>query len=289
VSLAFEGWEKDPDGSFNLLFGYMNRNWDEEIDVPVGPGNNFGPGLADQGQPTHFLPRRNRFVFKVRVPSDFGTKELVWTLTTKGKTERAYATLRPDYFLDAVTIMSERGAIGGGFTNPVIRANKAPVLRVEGEKSRSVKRGQPLTLIAAATDDGIPKPGHPPGGAQDVTPEGQPTASAASGKPTTPRTPAYSPPRTGSVPYSAVGLRVAWYVYRGAGKVTFDPPQFKVWEDTRDGANSPWAPRWTTPPMPPDGSMVRATFSEPGAYVLRCLADDGGLWADEDVAVTVTP
>ena len=47
-------------------------------------------------------PRRNRFVFKVRVPGDFGTKELVWSLTTRGKTERAYATLRPDYFLDNV-------------------------------------------------------------------------------------------------------------------------------------------------------------------------------------------
>jgi len=290
VSPAFEGWEKNPDGSFNLLFGYMNRNWEEEINVPVGPDNNIGPGLPDQGQPTRFLPRRNRFVFKVRVPSDFGTQELVWTLATKGKTERAYATLRPDYFLDAVTIMSERGAIGGGFTNPVIRANKAPVLRVEGEKSRSVKNGQSLTLIAAASDDGVPKLGHPPGAAENVAPEGQLTATAASRQPTAPRPPAYSAPRVGSIPYSAVGLRVVWYVYRGAGKVTFDPPQFKVWEDTRDGANSPWSPRWTTPPMPPDGRiMVRATFSEPGDYILRCLADDGGLWAAEEVAVTVIP
>jgi len=290
VSPAFEGWEKNPDGSFNLLFGYMNRNWEEEINVPVGPDNNIGPGVPDQGQPTHFLPRRNRFVFKVRVPTDFGAKELVWTLTTKGKTERAYATLRPDYFLDTVTIMSERGAIGGGFTDPVIRANKGPVLRVQGEKTRSVKMGQSLTLIAAATDDGVPKVGHPPGATENVTSEGQLTASAGSGKRTAARPPAYGVPRVGSIPYSAVGLRVVWYVYRGTGKVTFDPPQFKVWEDTRDGANSPWAPRWTTPPMPPDGRiMVRATFSEPGTYVLRCLADDGGLWADEDIAVTVTP
>jgi hypothetical protein len=70
VSPAFEGWEKNDDGSFNMMFGYMNRNWEEEIDVPVGPDNNISPGAADQGQPTHFLPRRNRFVFKVRVPAD---------------------------------------------------------------------------------------------------------------------------------------------------------------------------------------------------------------------------
>ena len=91
VSPAFEGWEKNADGSFNMMFGYMNRNWEEEVDVPVGPDNNISPGVPDQGQPTHFLPRRNRFVFKVRVPADWGKKELVWTLTTKGKTERAYA------------------------------------------------------------------------------------------------------------------------------------------------------------------------------------------------------
>ncbi len=82
---AYEGWEGNEDGSFNLVFGYMNRNWLEELDVPVGPENNISPGPADQGQPTHLLPRRNRYVFKVRVPADFGDQELVWTLTTKGK------------------------------------------------------------------------------------------------------------------------------------------------------------------------------------------------------------
>jgi hypothetical protein len=94
ASPAFEGWEQNADGSFNLLFGYMNRNWDEELYVPIGPDNNIEPGGPDQGQPTRFLPRRNRFVFRVRVPKDWGQKELVWTLTTKGKTEKAYASLR---------------------------------------------------------------------------------------------------------------------------------------------------------------------------------------------------
>src|ERR1700694_5822428 len=114
TSPAFEGWEENPDGSFSMLFGYMNRNWEEEIDVPVGPENSLFPGDADQGQPTHFLPRRNRFVFKVRVPKDFGTKELIWTLTTKGKTEKAYATLRLDSKVDDVVKASETGALGAG-------------------------------------------------------------------------------------------------------------------------------------------------------------------------------
>lgn len=136
ISPAYEGWEKNDDGSFNFLFGYMNRNWEEEIDVPVGPDNTIQPGPADQGQPTHFLPRRNRFVFRVRVPKDFGNQELVWTLTVRGKTEKAYATLRQDYFVDDLVQASERGALGPGTSNPAVRANKAPGLKVEGEVTR---------------------------------------------------------------------------------------------------------------------------------------------------------
>ena len=118
VSPAFEGWEKNDDGSFNMMFGYMNRNWEEEVDVPIGADNSFSPGVPDQGQPTHFLPRRNRFVFKVRVPADWGKKELVWTLTTKGKTEKAYATLREDSLVDNIVQASEQGALGAGVSSP---------------------------------------------------------------------------------------------------------------------------------------------------------------------------
>src|SRR6187399_1872095 len=44
VAPAYEGWEQDADGTKYFLFGYMNRNWEEELDVPVGAGNNFSPG-----------------------------------------------------------------------------------------------------------------------------------------------------------------------------------------------------------------------------------------------------
>src|SRR5947209_8855227 len=83
---VYEGWEKNPDGSFNVVFGYFNRNFEEEVDAPVGPDNNIEPGGTDQGQPTHFYPRRTRFLFRIRLPKDFGNKELVWTITSHGKT-----------------------------------------------------------------------------------------------------------------------------------------------------------------------------------------------------------
>jgi hypothetical protein len=36
VSPAYEGWEIGADGQKYFVFGYMNRNWEEEIDVPIG-------------------------------------------------------------------------------------------------------------------------------------------------------------------------------------------------------------------------------------------------------------
>ena len=86
-----------------------------------------------------------------------------------------------------------------------------------------------------------------------------------------------------------LGLHLSWFVYRGAGAATFEPRQIKTWEDTREGANSPWAPRWVAPPVPPDGKCVATvTFDQPGTYVLRARADDGALTSDEDVTVTVS-
>jgi hypothetical protein len=71
--------------------------------------------------------------------------------------------------------------------------------------------------------------------------------------------------------------------------VHFSPEQVMSWEDTRAGANSPWAPIWAPPPMSPDGKVeVQVTFTEPGVYVLRSRADDGALTADGQVTVTVT-
>src|SRR5579864_2012592 len=106
---AYEGWMPNEDGSFTMYFGYINTNWLEEFDVPVGPENNIEPGGPDQGQPTHFYPRRNPFLFTIRVPKDFGNKELIWTLTSHGRTEHAYASLKNDYRIDKQVISTEVG------------------------------------------------------------------------------------------------------------------------------------------------------------------------------------
>ena len=159
VAPAYEGWEQDPDGSKWFVFGYMNRNWVEEIDIAPGPDNTIMPGGPDLGQPTHFLPRRNRFMFRVAAPKNFTDKdELIWTLTAHGVTEKAWATLRPDYLLDSVVKASETGALGAGTSSPEVRSNTHPEVKIEGAKTLSAKVGQPLSLTAIVKDDGIPKP-----------------------------------------------------------------------------------------------------------------------------------
>ena len=264
IAPAYEGWELNDDGSFNLVFGYMNRNWQEVIDVPIGPENSIEPGGPDHGQPTHFYPRRNRFIFRIRVPADFGDKELVWALTTNGKTEYAYGTLKRDYFIDDLVVQANYGAAGAAGGTPELPNNEAPTLEVEGPSQRNARVGEAITLAAVSTDDGKP----------------QARSMAAS-----------SPRRPGRITTdSATGHRMAWFVYRGAGEVTFEPPQAQTWEDTRDGGDSPWSPGWKTPEAPEDGRWVtEATFAEPGTYDLRVIAHDGGLAAIEDVTVVVSP
>ncbi|MEE2636232.1 MAG: hypothetical protein VYE68_03260 [Acidobacteriota bacterium] len=264
ISPAYEGWVQNDDGSYDLVFGYMNRNWEQMVDVPVGPENMIEPGGPDQGQPTHFLPRRNRFVFRVPVPADFGDNEVVWTLTTQGQTQRAYGTLKRDYYIDDLVIQANFGAAGAAGSTPELARNEAPVLVVDGDPGRIARVGASLGLAAMVTDDGVPR--------------------ARPLSPTDPRRPGRITTDT------ATGLRLSWFVYRGAGGVTFDPQQIATWEDTRVGRHSPWSPGWSTPEAPEDGRWdTRVTFSQPGDYVLRALAHDGGLQDYQDVTVTVTP
>jgi len=279
VEPAYEGWRQLDDGSYVMVFGYHNENWVEEPDLPVGENNFFAPGLEDRGQPTHFLPRRNRFTFEVPVPADWGDKELEWSITANGVTKVAYGTLERDYVIDNVVIASETGSLGAGTSSPESRANVPPTVEVQGDRvggqvTRTVRVGEPLLLTSKLDDDGLPQ-------ARSLAP--------FAGNGTAAKSRLLRPPVQITVG-KINGLFLSWNVYRGEGNVTFDPPQSKPWEDTRTSGNSPWGAFWTPPPLPEDGMVdVNVTFDKPGTYVLWARADDGGLYHDEYVTVNVLP
>lgn len=290
---AYEGWWPNEDGSYTLFFGYMNTNWSQEFDIPVGPDNKFEPGEPDRGQPTHFYPRRNPFLFTIRVPKDFGKQEITWTLTANGQTRKAYASLKTDYLIDKQVISTEVGGDNGSLANE-LRDNTPPEVALEGAPTRSVKVGEPLSLAAVVGDpDNYPprRDGKPQPGVKKAMTTAVPSArqsnreDPASNSPTV----VYKP-TTSSNESSGPGLRFSWTVYRGkASTVTFKPDQFETWIDTRSYAHSPWAPPYIIPVPPADGRYVtEITFSEPGTYVLRGIASDSAVFTHQDVTVTVT-
>ena len=201
---VFEGWERNPDGSFNFVFGYMNRNYEEEVDIPVGAANALEPGDLDQNQPAHFYPRRQQYVFKVRVPKDWGKKDLIWTLTSHGKTEKAFATLMPTWEIDVGTYQQNRGGPGelGEDDDP-------PSIRLEGSPQRAIALNTPLALDAFVIDDGRPS--------------NRPSQSGSNARVEGPLSQAVVRLDRG------VRLGVIWVVYRGDAKaVVFEPRKVPV-------------------------------------------------------------
>ena len=189
VTGAFEGWFENPDGSRTFLIGYLNRNTDQALDVPVGPNNRIEPGGPDMGQPAHFLPGRRWGVFSVTVPKEFTTADqrLTWTIVANGQTNSIPLRMHPDYnvspFADAA----------GKNTPPVVRFEErepglqGPVSRLATAPSRKTTVGSPLPITVWVTDD----------------------ARYTSGTMAVPRD--LPPP-----------VQLEWSKYRGPGTVTFD-------------------------------------------------------------------
>ena len=156
IDPVFEGYDTNADGSFNMWFGYLNRNYQEEPDIPVGPTNSFDNGPADRGQPTHFQIRRHKDVFSVLVPKDFGDQKLVWTISIHGQTAKVTGTLDRVWLIDRK--YTTRNAT---IENPY--SNLPPELNVPATARASTSKA--LEIPLEAKDDGRPtgKDGKPIG------------------------------------------------------------------------------------------------------------------------------
>lgn len=260
VQPAYEGWTRNPDGSRSMWFGYLNRNWQETPDVAAGPNNGFGGGSEDLGQPTHFLPRRQAFVFKVTVPPDWpADKDLVWTLTANGTTLKAFGSLWPVWEIDEQTMSANNGGrTARTFGEPV---NLAPSI-VSVLPAQAAAVNQPLTLVVSVKDDGLPN--------AEIRARG-------TGGPRGRGTPPNGAPADPFADATRAQLRVKWVQYRGAGKVRITPE-----ESAALGADG-------RPTLTEGKASTKVTFDRAGTYTLRAYALDGDAYfSTQDVTVSVT-
>jgi hypothetical protein len=279
IQPIYEGWEQNPDGTYSLWFGYLNRNWEQRLDIPVGPDNHIEPGGAgaanaaaalgsaagaasastalgwDSGQPTIFQTgekRRQMFAFRVVVPADWPKdRDVVWTLTANGTRLQAYGSLWPVWMINEDVISANRGALRDTRADGV--RNRPPIVTAI-LKDAVVPVGTPLTLSVAVIDDDLPKrrrPGQLWGAGDEGSLEKEPPLRDS--------------------------LRVSWVQWRGPGTATFDPDVARV-RDANGKQTSTAGQAVTT-----------VTFDRPGHYVLRVYAEDMSLFAiAPDVTVTVT-
>ena len=152
VSPVYEGWYPLPNGDIAASFGYFNRNYVEEVHIPVGSENRVQPGAVDQGQPTYFFPRRQIGVFVITIPAGT-TGEVTWTLTSRGETLEIPVNLDSEYLIEPL-----KAAAG---PSP---GNTPPVLRFDPDDEgamgpagtlleRTAVVGVPLALDVWVTDD----------------------------------------------------------------------------------------------------------------------------------------
>ena len=258
VQPVFEGWERNADGTFTMVFGYLNRNYKEIPDVPVGANNSFEPGPADRGQPTRFYPRRQQFAFRVQVPADWGDKDLIWTMTIHGRTDQAIASLLPGWEIDDGVIKNNRGT--GSSQYP--RDNQHPSISIQEGTEFTVALPETLMLTVVVRDDGVPGPRPKPSEPTD------PAALAARERRRAQASPINQAVVSARIAHET-GLGMTWTHWRGPGVVTFDPMTSSI-EGGRGGEVA-----------------TTVSFTERGTIVLRGYADDTINTTPIDVTVTV--
>lgn len=265
VAPFFDGWFANPDGSVTYQFGYMNRNTEEVVDIPLGESNKLEfryadgttvPAEVDGIQPTRFYVydrrgfngKRERGTFAVTVPDP--STEVVWTLSHANHSYsvpgRATSTAY-ELSWGAAAFGSLRPAVRLSPTGPESKGSEGP-----WAERVTASAGQPVTLSALVQDRGN---------------------------------------RYGLTEDLWVPVRATFIVHQGpaGAEAEFEPASVTVdpvMEAGEGAAQATWGEVST-----------RATFPEPGDYVVRIrvdnfAAEDSGFdyvccWSNAYVPVTV--
>ena len=158
---AYDGFLRNPDGSYTLSFAYFSHNADV-VTIPPGANHSFGPAPGDRMQPTSFKPGHWRFQCVMVVGPDFDGK-MKWTLgyagTSTGTSERM---LQSNWNL--VEGAAQLAKIDYAKVPKGVCLNQRPTVRVLGVTSRpdnpavlTVGANEELNLFGSAHDEGLPR------------------------------------------------------------------------------------------------------------------------------------
>lgn len=259
IAPFFDGWIRNEDRSVTMIFGFMNRNTKEIVDIPLGPNNYIEPAQFDGVQPTHFPVYerggfrgiRERGAFAVTVPADMAGTEVVWTLKHGGHSYSIPGRAKSP----AYQMSNEPLALGS--LNPAIRFD------MDGDESTDREGiygpkitgsvGKPINLTAYVQDRGER--------------EGYEVESLL----------------------FPVGTE--WVFHQGPAQPDFSNPAISG-KERAQGDDGEMGNGWSA-------VQTDATFWEPGEYVIRLRVDnfsapDSGFdyqccWSNAYLPVTITP
>lgn len=264
---VFEGWYSNADGSVTASFGYINRNKEEALDIPIGANNFIEPAQFNGMQPTHFAVDRSTGVFTVTLPAEMvaAGEKVRWNIKVGNN-----------------AVLSVPGGKGNGAyeldRNPRPQGSVSPYLWFEGGErgtgpdgvvgtlAQQVKVGTPVTLTIHALDPSVRDPSYP----------------------------AFEKP---------LSIRVVWLIHQGPGTVEFtrhestvipEPPPLRGRAAAAAAAAAaagtaavpaaapgppgfqrpPPGPEEVTLPTPEGTAKIIATFAAPGEYILRTRVDN---------------
>jgi hypothetical protein len=235
VAPFFDGWIANEDGSVLMVFGFMNRNTEELVDIPLGPDNYLEPAQFDGAQPSHFpvynrrglTGIRERGAFAVTVPADMAGTEVVWTLKHAG---HEYSV--PGRATSPAYEMSRMKRARGSMS-PAVRFNQNGPESTDRQGIMAdrvmAQVGTPVTLSALVQDRGE---------------------------------------RMGyDVDSLLFPVGTEWIRHQGPAMIEFSP-QMTRGRDRDDGeGGASAAASWSV-------ATTQATFSEPGDYVVRLRIDN---------------
>jgi hypothetical protein len=162
VAPFFDGWYPNPDGTYTLSFGFMNRNTREIVDIPIGENNRIEPAQFNGMQPTHFPPvnyggfdaRRERGAFAITIPAEFADQDIVWTITHAGET---YSV--PGRVTSPAYEMSHNPMTAGSLPPRMAFSQGGPFFTGRGgqvyQETYTTRVGEPVTLSVWAEDNGV--------------------------------------------------------------------------------------------------------------------------------------